>query len=319
MKHFFLTTILLSLIGLTSCAPPPPGRVQGYIEGEFVYVASPQAGALRKLLVSRGEVVKAGDLLFSLDSSPEKDDLDQAQRRLSEARASLADARKGKREPEIRSLEAQITQARAALAYSSAEWERQEKLSKVEGAGAAQDMEKARQAHDQDAARLTQMEADLETARLGARDDLVAAMEANVRALEAAESRSQWGLDQKSQAAPRAGIIFDTLYRPGEWVEPGRPVVALLPPENIKLRAFVPERLVGALHQGDPVSVSIDGVAGIISGKISFISPQVEYTPPVIYSRESREKLAFMIEAVFDPKIAAQLHPGQPVNVQLRL
>jgi HlyD family secretion protein len=319
MKYFLFNTTLLSLIGLASCTPPPPGRVQGYIEGEFVYVASAQAGALRKLLVSRGDVVKAGDLLFSLDSSPEKDDLDQAQRRLSEARANLADARKGKREPEIHSLEAQITQARAALAYSSAELERQEKLSKVEGAGATQDLEKARQAHDQDAARLTQMEADLETARLGARDDLVTAMEANVRALEAAEARSQWGLDQKSQAAPQAGLIFDTLYRPGEWVEPGRPVLALLPPENIKLRAFVPEGLVGALHQGDPVTVSVDGVAGTVTGKISFISPQVEYTPPVIYSNENREKLAFMIEAVFDPKTAAQLHPGQPVNVQLRL
>ncbi|MGO8698782.1 MAG: HlyD family secretion protein [Limisphaerales bacterium] len=319
MKHFFLTTVLLPLLGLTSCAPAPPGRVQGYIEGEFVYVASAQAGALRQLLVSRGDVVKAGDLLFALDSSPEKDDLDQARRRLSEARASLADARKGKREPEIRSLEAQIAQARAALAYSTAELERQEKLNKVQGAGAAQDLEKARSARDQDAARLTQMESDLETARLGAREDLVAAMEANVSALEAAEARSQWGLEQKSQAAPRAGTIFDTLYRPGEWVEPGRPVVALLPPENIKLRAFVPEGVVGALHQGDPVSVTIDGVAGTFNGKISFISPQAEYTPPVIYSNESREKLAFMIEAVFDPKAAAQLHPGQPADVQLRL
>jgi HlyD family secretion protein len=319
MKHFFLTYILLLLLGLTSCAPSPPGRVQGYIEGEFVYVASAQAGALRHLLVSRGDVVKAGDPLFALDSSPEKDDLDQARRRLGEAQASLADARKGKREPEIHSLEAQIAQARAALAYSSAELERQEKLNKVEGAGAAQDLEKARSARDQDAAHLTQMESDLETARLGARDDLVAAMEANVRALEATEARSQWGLDQKSQAAPQAGTIFDTLYRPGEWVEPGRPVVALLPPENIKLRAFVPEGVVGVLHQGDPVSVSVDGVAGTFTGKISFISPQAEYTPPVIYSNESREKLAFMIEAVFDPKAAAQLHPGQPVDVQLRL
>ena len=319
MKRFFFPAILLSLIGLTSCAPPPPNRIQGYIEGEFVYVASPQAGALRKLLVKRGDAVKAGDPLFSLDTSPEQENLAQAQRRLSEAHANLADARKGKREPEIRSLEAQITQARAALEYSSAEWDRQKKLSQIEGAGAAQDLEKAREAHDQDAARLTQMEADLETARLGAREDLVSAAEANVRALEATAARSQWELDQKSQACPQAGIIFDTLSRPGEWVEPGRPGIALLPPENIKLRAFVPERLVGSLHQGDPLSIAVEGVAGTISGKISFISPQAEYTPPVIYSNESREKMAFMIEAIFDPKAAAQLHPGQPVDVQLRL
>jgi HlyD family secretion protein len=318
MKRFLSATALFSLAGLTSCAPPHPARVQGYIEGEFVYVASSQGGTLETLSVSRGSKVNAGEPLFSLDGSPERDALDQAKRRLSEARANLADARKGKRESEIQSLQAQISQARAALAYSSAELARQEKLGRVAGAGSAEDLERARAAHDQDSAHVAQLEADLETARLGAREDILAGMEANVRALEAAEARSKWELDQKSRLAPQAGVIFDTLYRAGEWVEPGRPVVALLPPENVKLRAFVPESVVGALHQGDSVRVSVDGVAGAITARISFISPQAEYTPPVIYSDESREKLAFMIEAVFDPKTATQLHPGQPVNVQLR-
>jgi HlyD family secretion protein len=319
MKRTIITVVLPLLVVLTGCVPSHPNHVQGYVEGEFVYVASPRAGALESLAVSRGAIVKAGDPLFALDPSPENDALEQAQRRLGEARANLADARKGRRESEIHSLEAQITQARAALDYSAAELERQEKLSRVPGAGSADDLEKARAAHDQDAARLAQMQADLETARLGARDDVVAAFEANVRSLEAAQAQSKWELGQKRQAAPQAGLVFDTLYRPGEWVEAGRPVVALLPPQNIKIRAFVPESVVGALRQGDPVSVNIDGLSNSISGTISFISPQAEYTPPVIYSNESRGKLVFMIEAVFDPITAAQLHPGQPVDVQLRL
>src|SRR5208337_3959511 len=160
---------------------------------------------------------------------------------------------------------------------------------------------------------------DLETARLGARDDVVAALEANLRALEAAQARSQWELGQKRQSAPQAGVVFDTLYRPGEWVEAGRPVVALLPPQNIKVRAFVSETQVGALHQGDPLTVHVDGATNAFNGTISFISPQAEYTPPVIYSNESRGKLVFMIEAVFDPKSSARLHPGQPVDVQFGL
>ncbi len=317
MNRFLLTAALLALPVLTACTRTNPHRVQGYIEGEFVYVSSPQSGTLENLSVSRGDQVRAGDPLFSLDQAPEKDELERAQRRLSEARANLADARKGKREPEIQSLEAQIAQARAALAYSSAELERQQKRSQVAGAGAAEDLQKAQATHDQDAARVAQMEADLQTARLGDREDVVAALEANVRALEASQARSQWELDQKRQAAEQAGVVFDTLYRQGEWVQAGRPVVVLLPPQNVKLRAFVPESVVGTLHQGDTVRVSVDGVAGPAIGKLSFISPQAEYTPPVIYSDQSREKLAFMIEAVFDSKTAAQLHPGQPVDVQL--
>ncbi len=112
-------------------------------------------------------------------------------------------------------------------------------------------------------------------------------------------------------------MIFDTLYREGEWAAAGHPVVVLLPPRNIKVRAFVPENLVGSIHSGDTVRVTLDGTSSPIIGKVSFISPQAEYTPPVIYSRESRGKLVFMIEAVFDPKTSASLHPGQPVDVQL--
>jgi HlyD family secretion protein len=318
MKQSIFAFILPSLALLTACNRSHPNYVQGYVEGEFVYVASPQSGALQTLAVSRGAIVKAGDPLFALEQSPEKDALEQAQRRLGEARANLADARKGKREPEIHSLEAQIKEARAALDYSAAELERQEKLSRVAGAGSADDLEKARAAHGEDAARVSQMEADLETARLGAREDVVAALEANLKALEAAQARSQWELGQKHQAAPQAGVVFDTLYRQGEWVEAGRPVVALLPPQNIKVRAFVPESVVSALHQGDHITVHVDGITNnSVTGTISFISPQAEYTPPVIYSDESRQKLVFMIEAIFDPKTAAQLHPGQPVDVQL--
>lgn len=317
MKPFLLSLVFAFCAGLTACAPSPPNRFQGYVEGDFVYVASPQSGALETLAVRRGAVVKAGDPLFSLDQSPEKEAFAEAQRRLGEARANLADAKKGKRQTEIQSLEAQIKQAQAALEYSAAELERQEKLSRVAGAGSANDLEKARATRDEDSAHLEQMKADLETARLGARDDLVAAMEANVRALEAAQARSQWELRQKSQAAPEAGQVYDTLYRQGEWVEAGRPVVVLLPPQNIKVRAFVPESVAGSLHQGDSLSVYVDGVTNAFSGTISFISPQAEYTPPVIYSTESRGKLVFLIEAVFDPKTAVQLHPGQPVDVQL--
>lgn len=137
-----------------------------------------------------------------------------------------------------------------------------------------------------------------------------------MRAREAALAKAEWDLSQKHQAAPQAGLVFDILYRQGEWVPAGRPAVVLLPPQNIKVRAFVPQAQIGTIHPGDTVRVTVDGVREPFVGKVSFISPKAEYTPPVLYSQESRDKLVFMIEAIFDPKIAVNLHPGQPVDVQ---
>jgi HlyD family secretion protein len=313
---FFIGGALVVLAILASCSRSDRNRVQGYVEGEFMYVASPFAGALESLHVQRGAQVKEGDPLFWLDSTPERAARDEAERRLALARANLADVKKGKRPSEIEAIAAQLGQARAAVRLSESEFARQESLMSVPGATAELEFDRARSARDQNRQRVAQLEADLRTAQLGSRADQVTAAEAEVRAREAALAKAEWELSQKRQSAPKAGLVFDTLYREGEWVAAGRPVVALLPPQNIKVRAFVPETRVGAIHPGDRVRVTVDGVPEPFTGLVNYISPRAEYTPPVIYSQENREKLVFMVEAVFDPEIATGLHPGQPVDVQ---
>jgi len=317
----FVRLVCVVAVMLVPCIPagcrrPGPEQVQGYVEGEYVYVASPLAGTLESLYVQRGAQVKVGDPLFMLEDEPEKAAVAEAAQRLAQARATLEDLKKGKRPTEVESIEAQLRQAQAALVLSQEELARQEQLFSG-GAATSQTLDQARAARDQDRQRVAQLEADLKTAQLGARSDQIAAAEANVRAMEATMARAQWDLSQKRQAAPQTGLVFDTLYRSGEWVAAGRPVVSLLPPENIKVRAFVPETRIAAIGPGDSVQVSVDGLSEPIMGKVSFISPRAEYTPPVIYSRESREKLVFMIEITFEPKTAARLHPGQPVDVHL--
>lgn len=299
---------------LASCDDPPSDRVQGYVEGEFVYVASPYAGALQKLAVERGANVRAGDLLFELENTSETAAHDEAARRLAQAKSNLDDVRKGRRPTEIESLEAQLAQAQAALVLSERELARQEKLSKS-GATSVDDLDKARSVNDQNRNRVSQIEADLKTAKLGSREDVIKAAEAEVNAREAALARADWDLSQKRQSATQDALVFDTLYREGEWVGSGKPVVVLLPPPNVKVRAFVSQARLGSLHAGDKVRVFVDGAREPFTGKVTFISPQAEYTPPVIYSRESREKLVFMVEARFDNAAAAKLHPGQPVDV----
>ena len=173
--------------------------------------------------------------------------------------------------------------ARASLTFSEQDLVRQEKLSLVPGAASVRDLQLARSTRDEDTQRLAQAE---------------------------------WNLSQKQQLAPQAGLVFDTLYRQGEWVEAGHPVVELLPPEDIEVRAFVPETEIGAIHPGDQARVYVDGVKEPFAGKLAYIFPQAEYTPPVIYSEETRSKLVYMVEVTFDPAIAANLHPGQPVDVE---
>ena len=302
---------------LAGCKPEATGRIQGYIEGEFVYVASPRAGSLRKLEVAKGAEVQQGDPLFVLDAMPETSVRDEAQRRLDRATALLEDARKGKRPTEIESASAELGQAQAALVLSESELARQEKLLKSPGATTERDVDLARAARDRDRQRVAGLAADLDTARLGSREDQIAAAEAEVRSSQAALATAEWELGEKKQLAPRAGLVFDTLYRDGDWVGAGLPVVVLLPPSNVKLRVFVGEESVGSLHLGDSVRVFVDGVAGSSTGTISYIAPRAEYTPPVVYSRENRKKFVFLVEAVFEPEVAKALHPGQPVEVEL--
>lgn len=308
--------LLFLLVPAAGCAPPSRDRVQGYVEGEYLYIASPHPGSLASLYVERGALVEKGDPLFALESVPETSARDEAARRLSQARASLADLKKGLRAPELASLEAQLERARASLTLTEKELSRQEQLFRA-GSVPPQALDRARSAYDQDRYRVSQLESDLQTARLGGRPDQIGAAEAHVRALEAALTRAEWDLSQKGQAAPQAGQVFETLFRPGEWIPAGRPVVVLLPPRNIKVRAFVPQERIGAIRLGDPVQVSVDGIPEPFRGRVSFISPQAEYTPPILYNRENRAKLVFLVEAVFEPETAVRLHPGQPVDVRI--
>ena len=160
---------LAAVILLSGCKPEATDRIQGYVEGEFVYVASPRAGSLRKLAVAKGAQVEAGDPLFDLDGMPEASARDEARRKLDRAKALLEDAKKGLRPTELESAAAALEQARAALVLSESELGRQEKLKQTPGAIAEREFDLALSARDRDRQRVAELSADLETARLGSR------------------------------------------------------------------------------------------------------------------------------------------------------
>jgi HlyD family secretion protein len=138
-----------------------------------------------------------------------------------------------------------------------------------------------------------------------------------VEAALAQLQQAEWRLTRKTVAAPVRARVADVLYREGEMVEAGMPVVSLLAPQYVRARFFVPQPALGRLRIGQRVSLRCDGCASDIGAVISFIAPEAEYTAPLIYSQENRATLVFMVEARPDAAGATLLHPGQPLEVRL--
>jgi HlyD family secretion protein len=316
--NLILAAQVLAAAFLAGCSGNSAREFQGYVEGEYVYVASPLGGALTNLAVARGDEVKSGQLLFTLERESEASAVRQAEKNLAQAQSQLDDLTKGLRPTEIASLEAQLQQAQANLKMANDDFARREQLGGSHVIS-KEELDQARAQRDANQAQVDRLSSDLETAKLGGREDAIHAAQAQVESQQAALDKARWSLDQKQQFAPTNAFVQDTLYRQGEWVAAGNPVVVLLPPENLKVRFFVPQEVLPKIKTGQTVNVSFDGGAHPYSATISYISTQVEFTPPVIYNRENRAKLVFMIEAKFSPVDAVELRPGQPVDVNLNL
>ena len=302
------------MLPVAACSLQNSPAYQGYAEREYVKVAAPFASSLTMLNVKRGDQVTIGAPLFSLEQENEAAEHRQAVEQVRRAEAQLEDLKKGRRPSEIDAINAQLVQARANLKLSTSQLKRQEQLV-AQNFVSADKLDEARYAYERDKGRVAELEAQLTTARLAARADEISAAEAEAAAVRATLAQAEWKLAQKSVKAPVTGLVADTLYVQGEWVPAGSPVVSLLPPQNIKARFFVPEPELAQIHIGDTVQMSCDGCKPL-AAQVSYISPQAEYTPPVIYSKDSRAKLMFLVEARPRAEDAMLLHPGQPLDVK---
>jgi HlyD family secretion protein len=305
----------MPLLALAACSDAPPPGYPGYVEGEYVRVAAPLSGMLIELAVERGTQVAKDAPLFTLESEQERAARAESEARVRQAQASLANLEKARRPPEIAAVRAQLAQAQASLRQTEADLVRTQKLV-ADKFLPPQQRDQALAARDRDRARVAELGQQLQIANLPARADEIAAAAADVKAASDALAQAQWRVAQKTQTAPAAGLVADTLYRAGEWVAAGAPIVSLLPPGNVKLRFYVPETLIGAMRIGDAVTVHCDGCGADIAAKVRFIATQAEFTPPVIYSRQNRANLVFLVEARPDTPNPA-LHPGLPVDVTL--
>jgi HlyD family secretion protein len=307
--------VVACAIALSACAPTKESAYTGYAEGEYVRIASPYAGSLTTLNVKRGDQVAADAPLYALEQESERASRAEFQARLKQSEARLENLRKGKRPDEIAAIRAQLAQADAALQLSNAELKRTQDLIANKFVSPSK-LDEARAAVARDRAHVAELNAQIKVAQLAGRSDDIAAAAAEVATTKEQLAQADWKLAQKSLRAPKAAMVADTLYTAGEWVQAGMPVVSLLPPENIKVKFFASEKQLGAIKIGQDVRVTCDGCTPL-SAKVSYIAPQAEYTSPLIYSKENRATLVFLIEARLAPTDAVKLHPGQPVEVAL--
>lgn len=305
----------LLLLALAACDKPAEDGFQGYAEGEYLRIAAPEAGWVQDIAVAKGQRVEAGAALFTLDSTRERAAVAEARAALAQAEGQYADLLTGLRPEEIASIEAQLAEAEANLRLAELTLERQEELVRTRVAAQAQ-LDQARASAKQAEARRDRIRADLAVARLPARRERIAAAEANVDAARANLDQARWRLSQRAIASPAAGVVDDVVRRAGEWVPASGTVVSLLPDGATKVVFFVPEAQRAVLHFGDRVAVSCTGCPPNLIARVSRIATDAEYTPPVIYSRETRAKLVWRMEASVD-RVPGAPTPGQPVTVRI--
>ncbi len=306
-----------ALTALGGCSADEPTSYQGYVEGEYVHMASPIGGRLERLLVQRGQSIVAGRALFNLEATEEAAARQQADEQLKASQAQLADLRLGRRAPELDVVQAQLAQARASEQQAAEQLARDEAQFAAGGIARAQ-RDDARTNLAIKAAKVRELTEQLQVSKLPARTEQIRAQQAAVGAARALTEQLTWRQAQKEVSASSAGLVVDTLYREGEWVPAGSPVVRMLPPGNVKVRFFVPETIVGSIQPGRELMLHCDGCKAAIAATVSYVSDAPEYTPPVIYSNETRAKLVFMVEARPAAASAQALRPGQPVTVTLR-
>lgn len=310
----FLCSLPLAAQLFGVCAPTAPLAV-GYVEGDYVLLAPIEVAQVETVTVKRGDRVTPGTTVGTLESADARIAVAQAEAGLAQARAQLADLQVGKRPEEIAVLRAEVDMAKAQAADAKRKYDRAADLFK-RGAGTQADFDTASATLETASAQVGQAEANLAVGGLPARAETIKAAENQVRQAQAALEQAQWRLAKRVLAAPSAGRVNDVIRNPGDTAGPTAPVISILPDGAVKLSVYIPESAFSSVKVGTLLAVHCDGCGEGVRARVSYVSPDPEFTPPVIYSLENRQKLVYLVEARPEGN-AGPLQPGQIVDVEL--
>ena len=310
----FFCAIPLAASLFSACGPAAPLAV-GYVEGEFVLLAPIETAQVETVSVQRGDRVEPGKTIVTLERGDADIAVAEAEAALARAQAQLADLRLGKRPEEIAVLEAAVRSAKAEATEAKRVLARAQDLFDRGIAPQAQFDEASTRVELADA-EVRQAEANLAVAGLAARAETIRAAEYQVKQAEAQLEQARWRLSRRVLEAPSPGRINDVIRNAGDIAGPSAPVISMLPDGAVKLRVFVPQAAFSSLQVGALLDVRCDGCPDGLTARISYISPDPEFTPPVIFSLETRQRLVYLVEARPEGD-ATPLQPGQIVDVSL--
>jgi HlyD family secretion protein len=287
-------------------------RFNGYVEIDYVYVAPLAGGRITHIAVAEGQRVAEGDVLVSLDTSQQQAALAAAEAQIAAAEAALRNLETGGREDEIAVARANLMQAEADLKLAQDTADRSARLFD-QGIVAQSRRDQDQTALNVAKARVAQLAAQLKVIELPARDAQQQQAEANLAAAEANAEAARIALAEREVLAPADGQVEKLFYSRGEIDGAGVPLLSLRPEGALKVKFYLPEAARSAYPVGTVFTVACDGCSAGVTATLSYLAADPQFTPPVIYSRDERQRLSFLAEAEVT---GAVLPPGQPVTLE---
>lgn len=314
MNEFFAWVMGIVSVVLPGFGQPATPVWNGYAEADYVYVSAATPGIIDTIGVGEGEVVAKGQVLFTLNAVQQQALADAAKARVDAAQANLDNLMTGSRSEEVDVIRASLGKAKADLALAQQNVERAEKLF-AQGLTPKAQIDQARAALASAEAQVTQLEAQLKVAELPARDAQQIAAEANLAAAKADAARAAADLADRTIIAPVDGKVERLYFDAGEMAAAGTPVLSLSGEGSLKIKFYLNEADRPNFALGQLVKISCDGCAEGLTATISYFASDPQFTPPIIYSRDERNRLVFLTEATMNQQNG--ILPGQPVNLSL--
>lgn len=298
-----------------SCIANTQEAFPGYVEGEYAALAPTATARIKDVRVRRGDVIVPGTIVATLENEDTELGIVEAEAAAAEAAAQLENLRKGRRTVEIEAIEATLAAAEAQARAAQTTLNHQQTLIR-RGVASRASADEAQAAVDAAESKVREIEANLAAAQMPAREDEIRAAEQRYERAKSALAQARWKHEERYLVAEVRGQVFDIIRRPGEIASPSQPVISVLPTGATLVRFYAPEPVLSQMPVGAKVAVACDGCPPDLQATISYRASEPEFTPPVIYSVERRQKLVFLIEAR-PVNGNTYLQPGQIVTVTL--
>lgn len=321
MLSFFLISLLCNAF-VISCSRQDQREgiitASGTIEATEIYLRTEVSGRIIRFDLKEGDKVNKGDIVCQQDHQKLDYQLEQSEAQVDEIEARLALLRKGARKEQIERAKAALDRTKSALAESEREYKRIERLVSEKARPSAH-LERAQTALEMSERQYEIAQKEYQIIRLGSRKEEIEAAEAQLKQAIAGANLIKSQIEDATIISPRRGVLTEKLAEQGEFLPAGSLVAKMTDINDIWMKIYLSEIEYGKVRLGDKVWVSIDSFPDKrFEGRIIYLSPEAEFTPKNIQTKEERIKLVFAVKLTIDNP-QGYLKPGLPADAQIML